>query len=145
MTKKDGIRLLLLKEKLEKAIGGIREMSELPDALFIVDAGWHKGAVREAKKLGIPVVAVVDTNHSPDDIDYVIPGNDDSREAITIYVREMTAAISEGRAAWEAAIVSDIKRQPAALQREKTHTAVVDGKTLRHGGKSSVAGKKESD
>ena len=108
MTKKEGIRLLLMQEKLEKAIGGIRNMSELPDALFIVDAGWHKGAVREANKLGIPVVAVVDTNHSPENIDYVIPGNDDSREAIAIYVREITAAIAAGKAAWEANIIAEI-------------------------------------
>lgn len=109
MTKKEGIKLMLMKDKLERAIGGIREMNELPDALFIVDAGWHKGAAREANKLGIPVVAVVDTNHSPDNIDYVIPGNDDSREAITIYIREMTAAICSGSAAWEKNLVSEIK------------------------------------
>ena len=109
MTKKEGIKLLSVKDKLEKAIGGIREMSSLPDVLFIVDAGWHKGAVREANKLGIPVVAVVDTNHSPDNIDYVIPGNDDSREAVAIYVREMSAAIEAGKDEWERAQVAEIK------------------------------------
>lgn len=108
MTKKEGLRLLLMQEKLERAIGGIRTMNELPDALFIVDAGWHKGAVREANKLGIPIAAVVDTNHSPENIDYVIPGNDDSREAVAIYVREMTAAIAAGKAAWEANLVAEV-------------------------------------
>lgn len=109
MTKKEGIKLLSVKDKLEKAIGGIRTMTDLPDALFIVDAGWHKGAVREANKLGIPVVAVVDTNHSPEKIDYVIPGNDDSREAVAIYVREMTAAIEDGKREWEKNLVADVK------------------------------------
>lgn len=109
MTKKEGIKLLLMKEKLERAIGGIRDMVELPDALFVVDAGWHKGAVRESNKLGIPVAAVVDTNHSPEDVDYVIPGNDDSREAIAIYLREMTEAVAAGKKAWEENLVAGVR------------------------------------
>lgn len=113
MTKKEGMKTLALKDKLQKAIGGVRDMADFPDVLFVVDAGWHKGALREANKLGIPIVAVVDTNHSPDDIDYVIPGNDDSREAIAIYVREMTAAIAAGKAAWEKNLVADIKANSA--------------------------------
>lgn len=121
MTKKEGIKLLLTKDKLEKAIGGIREMTELPDALFIIDAGWHKGAVREANKLGIPVVAVVDTNHSPDDIDYVIPGNDDSREAIRIYLREATAAIATGKKTWEANLLAET--QSAAMYADQAGAA----------------------
>jgi small subunit ribosomal protein S2 len=97
LTKKEGIQLLSTKDKLEKSIGGVREMNELPDALFIIDAGWHKGAVREANLLGIPVVSVVDTNHSPEGVDYVIPGNDDSRQAVEIYARLMSEAIIAGR------------------------------------------------
>jgi small subunit ribosomal protein S2 len=84
--------------KLEKNIGGIQDMGALPDALFIIDVGYHKIAVAEAKKLGIPVIAVVDTNHSPEGIDYVIPGNDDSAKAIELYARAMADAILEGKA-----------------------------------------------
>lgn len=115
MTKKEGIKLLSLKDKLERAIGGIRDMTDLPDALFVVDAGMHKGAVREAKKLGIPVIAVVDTNNSPEDIDYVIPGNDDSREAIAIYLREITAAIADGKAEKEARMIAEVKAASGVL------------------------------
>ncbi len=84
--------------KLEKNIGGIQDMGALPDALFIIDVGYHKIAVAEAKKLGIPVIAVVDTNHSPEGIDFVIPGNDDSAKAIELYARPMADAILEGKA-----------------------------------------------
>jgi small subunit ribosomal protein S2 len=84
--------------KLEKNIGGIQDMPGLPDALFVIDVGYHKIAIAEAKKLGIPVIAVVDTNHSPIGIDYVIPGNDDSAKAIELYARAMADAVIEGRA-----------------------------------------------
>ena len=97
LTKKEGIRMVAAKDKLAKSIGGMREMKELPDALFIVDVGWHKGAVREANLLGIPVVAVVDTNNSPAGVDYIIPGNDDSRQAVEIYARIVSDAVRRGR------------------------------------------------
>ena len=84
-------------EKLHKSIGGIKEMPTLPDALFVIDVGYHKIAITEANKLGIPVIAVVDTNHSPDGVDYVIPGNDDSSSAIRLYARGVADAILEGR------------------------------------------------
>jgi small subunit ribosomal protein S2 len=84
--------------KLEKNIGGIQDMPGLPDALFVIDVGYHKIAIAEAKKLGIPVIAVVDTNHSPEGIDYVIPGNDDSAKAIELYARAMADAVLEGKA-----------------------------------------------
>lgn len=83
--------------KLEKNIGGIQDMPGLPDALFVIDVGYHKIAIAEAKKLGIPVIAVVDTNHSPEGIDYVIPGNDDSAKAIELYARAMADAVLEGK------------------------------------------------
>ena len=83
--------------KLDRSLGGIKDLTALPDALFVVDVGYHKIAVEEAKKLGVPVVAVVDTNHSPDGIDYVIPGNDDSSRAIRLYARGVADAILEGR------------------------------------------------
>ena len=84
-------------EKLNKALGGIKDMNTLPDALFVIDVGFHKIAIAEARTLGIPVVGVVDTNHSPDGIDYVIPGNDDSTKAITLYAKGMADAVLEGR------------------------------------------------
>jgi small subunit ribosomal protein S2 len=84
--------------KLEKNIGGIQDMVALPDALFVIDVGYHKIAVLEAKKLGIPVIGVVDTNHSPEGIDYVIPGNDDSAKAVALYAKAVADAVLEGRA-----------------------------------------------
>jgi small subunit ribosomal protein S2 len=84
--------------KLEKDIGGIQDMTALPDALFVIDVGYHKIAVAEAKKLGIPVIGVVDSNHSPEGIAYVIPGNDDSSKAVALYARAVADAVLEGRA-----------------------------------------------
>ncbi|MCE2999692.1 MAG: 30S ribosomal protein S2 [Betaproteobacteria bacterium] len=83
--------------KLERSLGGIKDMNSLPDALFVIDVGYQKGAISEAKKLGIPVIGVVDTNHSPEGVDYVIPGNDDSSRAIKLYARGMADAVLEGR------------------------------------------------
>ena len=83
--------------KLDRSLGGIKDMNGLPDALFVIDVGYQKGAVAEANKLGIPVIAVVDTNHSPEGVAYVIPGNDDSSRAIRLYVRGVADAVLEGR------------------------------------------------
>jgi len=83
--------------KLQKSLGGIKDLEKLPEALFVVDVGYQKGAIAEARKLGIPVVGVVDTNHSPEGIDYIIPGNDDSSRAIRLYARGVADAILEGR------------------------------------------------
>ena len=99
MSKKEALLFSREMEKLNKAIGGIKDMNGLPDALFVIDVGYHKIAVTEAAKLGVPVVGVVDTNHSPDGIDYVIPGNDDSGKAIQLYAQGAADAILEGRAA----------------------------------------------
>jgi small subunit ribosomal protein S2 len=85
-------------EKLEKDIGGIQDMNALPDALFVIDVGYHKIAIAEANKLGIPVVGIVDSNHSPEGISYVIPGNDDSSKAVALYARAVADAVIEGRA-----------------------------------------------
>ncbi len=84
--------------KLEKDIGGIQHMTALPDAMFVIDVGYHKIAILEAKKLGIPVIGIVDTNHSPIGIDYVIPGNDDSSKAVALYARAVADAVLEGKA-----------------------------------------------
>ncbi len=99
MTKKEALDFSREADKLNKAIGGIKEMNALPDALFVIDVGYHKIAVQEAAKLGIPVVAVVDTNHSPEGVSYVIPGNDDSSRAVRLYARGIADAVLEGKAA----------------------------------------------
>jgi small subunit ribosomal protein S2 len=98
MSKKEQLMFARELEKLEKDIGGIQDMSTLPDAIFVIDVGYHKIAIAEARKLGIPLIAVVDTNHSPEGIDYVIPGNDDSSKAVELYARGIADAILEGRA-----------------------------------------------
>jgi small subunit ribosomal protein S2 len=99
MPKKEALNFQREVEKLNKSIGGIKDMAGLPEALFIVDVGYHKIAVAEAAKLGIPVVGVVDTNHSPEGISHVIPGNDDSSRAVRLYARGIADAILEGKAA----------------------------------------------
>ena len=97
MSKREALSLSRELDKLEKSLGGIKDMGALPDAIFVIDIGYHKIAVTEAKKLGIPIVAVVDTNHNPDPIDYVIPGNDDSSRAIRLYARGVADAVLEGK------------------------------------------------
>jgi len=105
-TKESGGEPLIKKEallfdrelmKLEKDIGGIQDMSALPDAIFVIDVGYHKIAVAEANKLGIPVIGVVDTNHSPEGVQYIIPGNDDSAKAVALYARAIADAVLEGK------------------------------------------------
>ena len=97
MSKREALTLQREMDKLNRSLGGIKEMGALPDALFVIDVGYQKIAVTEANKLGIPIIGVVDTNHSPDGIAYVIPGNDDSSRAIRLYARGVADAILEGR------------------------------------------------
>jgi small subunit ribosomal protein S2 len=97
LTKKEALTIRRDYEKLNRSIGGIKEMSALPDAIFVIDVGYESGAVEEAKKLGIPVVGVVDTNNSLDNLAYVIPGNDDSSRAIRLYARGIADSILEGK------------------------------------------------
>jgi len=97
MSKREALTLQREMDKLNRSLGGIKEMTALPDALFIIDVGYQKIAVTEANKLSIPIIGVVDTNHSPEGIAYVIPGNDDSSRAIRLYARGVADAILEGR------------------------------------------------
>ena len=97
MSKREALSLQRELDKLDKSLGGIKDMNALPDAVFVIDIGYHKIAVTEAKKLGIPIVAVVDTNHNPDPIAYIIPGNDDSSRAIRLYARGVADAVLEGK------------------------------------------------
>jgi len=97
ITKKEALGLTREMQKLHRSLGGIKDLGGLPDAMFVIDVGYQKGAVSEANKLGVPVIGVVDTNHSPEGIDYVIPGNDDSSRAIRLYARGVADAVLEGR------------------------------------------------
>ena len=97
MSKREALSHKRELDKLVKSLGGIKDMNALPDAMFVVDVGYHKIAVTEAKKLGIPIIGVVDTNHSPDGIAYVIPGNDDSSRAIRLYSRGVADSVLEGK------------------------------------------------
>ncbi len=99
MSKKDQLRHIRELEKLSRGLSGIKDMGGLPDALFVVDVGYENIAISEAKKLGIPVVGVVDSNNSPDDIDYIIPGNDDAIRSIRLYAKGIADAILDSRAA----------------------------------------------
>jgi len=97
LSKKETLVLQREMEKLERSLGGIKDMNGIPDAMFVIDVGYQKNAVVEARKLGIPVIGVVDTNNSVEGVDYVIPGNDDSTRAIRLYARGVADAILEGR------------------------------------------------
>lgn len=97
LVKKEALDITRELEKLNASLGGIKDMPGLPDAMFVIDVGYQKGAITEAKKLGIPVVGVVDTNHNPEGLHHVIPGNDDSSRAIRLYARGVADAVLEGR------------------------------------------------
>jgi len=97
LVKKEALDLQRELGKLNSSLGGIKEMKSLPDALFVIDVGYQKGAITEARKLNIPVIGVVDTNHNPEGLEYIIPGNDDSSRAIRLYARGVAGAILEGR------------------------------------------------
>jgi small subunit ribosomal protein S2 len=107
LPKKEALGIQRELVKFERSLGGIKELTGVPDALFIIDVGYQKGAVVEANKLGIPIIGVVDTNHSPEGITHVIPGNDDSSRAIRLYARGVADAILEGRNMSMQEIVAD--------------------------------------
>ncbi|OGS91619.1 MAG: 30S ribosomal protein S2 [Gallionellales bacterium GWE2_58_10] len=98
LSKKEALMMKRELEKLNRSLGGIKDMNGLPSALFVIDVGYQKGAIVEAQKLGIPVIGIVDTNNSPLGVDYIIPGNDDSTQAIRLYARGIADAVLEGRA-----------------------------------------------
>jgi len=108
LGKKEALMTTRELDKMLKSIGGIKGMVTLPDALFVIDVGYHKIAITEANKLGVPVVAVVDTNHSPEGVDYVIPGNDDSSRAIRLYARGVADAVLEGRSQFVEEIIEAV-------------------------------------
>jgi len=104
LNKKEGLMVVREQEKLERSLGGIKDMNRMPDAMFVIDVGYEKIAVAEANKRGIPVVAVVDSNNSPEGIDYVIPGNDDAMRAIQLYVAAIADGIIEAKGAGATAV-----------------------------------------
>jgi small subunit ribosomal protein S2 len=114
VSKKEGLMFRRELEKLERSLGGIKDMQGLPSAIFVIDVGYQKGTVTEAQKLGIPVIGVVDTNHSPEGVDFVIPGNDDSSQAIRLYARGVADAILEGREQATTDLVEQIAEKEAA-------------------------------
>ncbi|MCU7958680.1 MAG: 30S ribosomal protein S2 [gamma proteobacterium symbiont of Bathyaustriella thionipta] len=113
-NKKEALGMVREIAKLDRSLGGIKDMGGLPDALFIIDTGYEDIAVAEAKKLGIPVIGVVDTNNDPADIDYVIPGNDDAIRAIQLYVQGAARAVLEGRTAAALSVAATEEDEPAA-------------------------------
>ena len=123
ISKKEALNLKREIEKLERSIGGIKDMGGLPDAIFIIDVGHESGAVTEASKLGIPVIGVVDTNNSIDGITYIIPGNDDSSRAITLYARGVADAVLEGRAQGLADVVKMVAPEEEFVEVEETGAA----------------------
>ena len=116
LTKKEALGLRREMEKLEKVLGGIKNMKGLPDALFVIDVGHEEIAVNEANKLGIPVFGIVDTNNSPDGIDYVVPGNDDAIKAIRLYAQGIADAVIEGRAS---AVIHDEEEIEEVIPKRK--------------------------
>jgi len=107
LPKKEQLMYSRKQQALEKSLGGVKDMGQMPDALFVVDVGFHKNAILEAKKIGIPIIGVVDTNHSPEEIDVVIPGNDDSGKAVQIYADVIADAILAGREQAISGIIAD--------------------------------------
>lgn len=128
--------LLALKRdiaKLERSLGGIREMKGLPDAIFVIDTGYQHSTIVEANKLGIPVIAVIDTNNSPEGIDYVIPGNDDSTKAIRLYTRAIADAILEGKAQGVQQVIEEIRHEPVDFAtKDSSKRAQLDEKSVEN-------------
>ena len=112
VSKKEALMMNRELEKLNRSLGGIKDMPNLPDAIFVIDVGYQKGAIVEAKKLGIPVIGIVDTNNSPIGVDFVIPGNDDSTQAIRLYARGIADAVLEGRAQALNELVQQVAEEP---------------------------------
>jgi len=114
LSKKEGLMFRRELEKLDRSLGGFKDLQGLPSAIFVIDVGYQKGTVTEAQKLGIPVIGVVDTNHSPLGVDFVIPGNDDSSQAIRLYARGVADAVLEGREQAATDLVEQVADKEAA-------------------------------
>ena len=135
LVKHEVLGLRRERDKLEASLGGIKDMNRLPDALFVIDIGHEDIAIKEAKKLGIPVIAVVDTNYNPELVDYAIPGNDDAIRAVQLYARAAADAVLEGKAA----------APNSATVREEEFTEGGDDKGARRAPAKKAAGKKSDE
>lgn len=124
MPKKEGLLFQREYDKLVRSLGGIKDMGGMPDAIFVIDVGYHKIAVTEANKLGIPVIGIVDTNHAPEGIDYVIPGNDDASRAVRLYARGLADVILEGRSAALAEIAKHADGEEEFVEVDESEEAV---------------------
>ena len=145
ISKKEGLSLQRELAKLERSLGGIKDMPGTPDVLFVVDVGYEKIAVREAVKLGIPVVAVVDTNHSPEGVDYIIPGNDDATRAIQLYVSNVADTILEGRQTAEmAALIRRENEEKVKADKAEKEQATRDVAAEKAEAKEGGAGKDDA-
>ncbi len=119
LSKKEGLMFSRELTKLQSSIGGIKDMTGVPDAIFVIDVGFHKIAVTEAKKLGVPIIGIVDTNNSMDGVDYIIPGNDDSTRAIRLYARGVADAILEGKNAVITEMVAQVGEELVEVTEEE--------------------------
>jgi len=145
-VKKEALHLRRELTKLQRGIGGIKDMDALPDALFVIDVGHEKIAIAEAVKLGIPVVGVVDTNNTPDGVDYIVPGNDDALRAVELYVRGAADAVLEGRAVAQAQLAAklaeeDAARQAATPRPDASEARVVKKKVIKKKAAAGAAAK----
>ena len=138
LTKKEALMRSRMKEKLERSIGGIKEMSGLPDVLFVVDVDHERIAVTEANKLGIPVIGIVDTNSDPDGVDYVIPGNDDAIRAIKLYVSAVADAVLAGKAAAGEVVSADEFVEATEVEAEAAPEATETAETTEAGAEAAA-------
>ena len=129
LTKKEALNLQRQMDKLERGLGGIKDMSGLPDALFVIDRGYEHIAISEAQKLKIPVISIVDTNHSPEGIDYIIPGNDDAARAITLYTQMVADTVLEARTAATKPTEISLKKKKKTDVLEVTESALESSKS----------------
>ncbi len=145
LNKKEALTLRRELEKLDKSLGGVKKMERLPDALFIVDTGYEKIAIAEARKLGIPVVAVVDSNNSPDLVDYVIPGNDDAVRAIQLYVDAAAESIQAGRTTASVTNSSDFVEVEGAAAADAAPAEKPEAETAAAEASASLAAAAEAE
>ncbi len=125
--KKEALMMTREMEKLERSLGGIKDLGGIPDVVFVIDIGHEKNAIAESKKLGLPIIGIVDTNHNPEGIDYVVPGNDDSIRAIGYYAREIANSILEAKAAAGATRVKEsVVKQKAPVKKAETEAPVAE-------------------
>ncbi len=154
LTKKEVLTLTRELEKLERSLGGIKDMGGVPDAVFVIDVGHEKIAVAEAKKLGIPVIGVVDTNNSPDNIDYIVPGNDDAIRAIRLYAQGISEAVISGRESVSVGAAGDdfvelgedggLAAKPASKKKAAKKTAAKKTTVKKKASKKKAAAKSEA-